>query len=217
MRFVVTGEWTRNRLLTTIIWLFLVYTAFLWVTNALLFFAKMSLSYQSVVQYYLGDEQTFRQPRTYQGLLEVAHFHMFAIGMLLMTLSHLLLFVPLDATLRSWLVGLAFFGALTSEVAGWLVRFAHPVFAYLKIGAFLTLEASLAALVLGSAWALLTRAPSAYGAESHCSGADTTTVSPEGDAEGCVGGKMSEAKAPPSRTIPPGSAAERATRTSAGV
>jgi hypothetical protein len=47
-----------------------------------------------------------------------------------------------------------------------LVRFGHPLFAYLKIGAFLLLQTSLAALVICSAWALLTRAPSAYGQES---------------------------------------------------
>ncbi|MBI4861284.1 MAG: serine/threonine protein kinase, partial [Candidatus Riflebacteria bacterium] len=40
-----------------------------------------------------------------------------------------------------------------------------------------------------------------------------TRTSPEGEAEGGLGGGMSEAKGPPSRTIPPGSAAERATRT----
>ena len=68
MRFVVTGEWSRNRLLQTIVVLYTVYVGGLWVTNALLYFHKMSLWPSSVVEYYLGNEEKFLQPRSYQGL-----------------------------------------------------------------------------------------------------------------------------------------------------
>ena len=44
MRFVVTGEWNRNRLLQTIVVLYALYVAGLWVTNALLYFQKMCLT-----------------------------------------------------------------------------------------------------------------------------------------------------------------------------
>ena len=60
MRFVITGEWTRNRLLQTIVALYAIYVAGLWLTNALLYFSKMSLSYASVVAYYLGSEESFQ-------------------------------------------------------------------------------------------------------------------------------------------------------------
>ena len=75
MRFVITGEWSRNRLLQTIVVLYAIYVAGLWLTNALLYFQKMSLTYTSVVEYYLGSEERFLSPRSYQGLLEVSHFH----------------------------------------------------------------------------------------------------------------------------------------------
>jgi hypothetical protein len=162
MRFVVTGEWTRNRLLTVIVWLFLMYTFLFWITMGAMYFAKMGLTYESVVKHYLGDEETFRQPHTYQGMLELAHFHMFAMGMLLMTLTHLLLFVPLPPTFKAWLISLSFTGGLINEGAGWLVRFAHPRFAYMKIGGFLLLQSSLLVLMVAAAWSLFTRAPSAY-------------------------------------------------------
>ena len=95
MRFVVTGEWSRNRLLQTIVVLYVIYVAGLWTTNALLYFGKMSLDPASVVEYYLGAEERFLAPRSYQGLLEISHFHLFAMGMLLLVLTHLMLFVPL--------------------------------------------------------------------------------------------------------------------------
>ncbi len=154
MRFVITGDWDRNRLLQTIIVLYCFYVALLWVTNALLYFEKMGLDYASVVAYYLGDEDRFLSPRSYQGLLEVSHFHLFAMGMLLLVLTHLVLFVPLRAVTKAWLVALPFAAALLDEASGWAVRFVDPAFAYAKIAGFLLLQTSLAALVAIALWAV---------------------------------------------------------------
>jgi len=148
MRFTVTGEWKRNALLRLIIVAFLVYGLALWLTNALLYFAKMSLTYQSVVDYYLGSEVRFTQPRSYQGLLEVTHFHVFAMGIFILTLSHLLLFVPIRPRVKLWVISLAFLAGLADEGAGWLVRFVSPGFAYLKIASFLLLQGTLAVLLV---------------------------------------------------------------------
>jgi len=154
VRFVVTGEWSRNRLLQAIVVLYSVYVAALWTTNALLYFAKMGLTTASVVEYYLGSEERFLSPRSYQGLLEVSHFHLFAMGMLLLVLTHLALFVPVSSRAKAALVVVPFIAALLDEGAGWLVRFASPGFAALKIAGFLLLQGSLAALVGVSLWAV---------------------------------------------------------------
>ena len=42
-----------------------------------------------------ATKSEFLSPRSYEGMLEVAHFHLFAMGMLLLVLTHLMLFVPL--------------------------------------------------------------------------------------------------------------------------
>lgn len=162
MRFVITGEWSRNRLLQTIVVLYSLYVAALWVTNALLYFSKMSLTPASVVEYYLGSEARFLPARSYQGLLEVSHFHLFAMGMLLLVLTHLMLFVPLGSRTKAWLIALPFLAAALDEGAGWLVRFAHPGFAYAKIAGFLLLQGSLAALVIASLWAVFAGAQQNY-------------------------------------------------------
>ena len=162
MRFVVTGEWTRNRLFKVIVWCFLTYTVILWVTNAGLYFAKMSLAPSSVVDYFLGNEEKFLQPRSLQGLLEMLHFHTFAMGMLLMTLTHLVLFVPISMRTKAYGIAIAFVSGLGGELSGWGVRFVHPGFAYLKVGFFLSLELSILWLVIQVGRALLTDAPSAY-------------------------------------------------------
>lgn len=162
MRFVITGEWTRNNLLRLIIVFFLFYVVAFWLTNALLYFNKMSLTYQSVVDYYLGSEEKFLQPRSYQGLLEISHFHLFSMGILMLTLTHLLLFVPLQPGWKAVLICLSFGSAFLDEAASWLVRFVHPFFAYVKLASFLTLQGSLLIVMVCTLLALLTKSPSAY-------------------------------------------------------
>jgi len=162
MRFVITGEWSKNRLLQLIIVLFVVYVALLWLTNALLYFHKMGLTYASVTEYYLGSEEKFLPPRSYQGMLEITHFHLFAMGILLLTLTHLMLFVPLRAELKPWFIVVPFSAALLDEGGGWLVRFVHPLFAYIKIAGFVVLEVSLAVLICVSLWAVFTGTQETY-------------------------------------------------------
>jgi len=164
MRFVVTGEWSRNRLLQTIIVLFVIYIAILWLTNVLLY-SHIGFTYKSVTEYYLGSEESFRQPRTYQGMLEISHFHFFAMGILLLTLTHLVLFVPLPPERKPWFIVVPFVSALVDEGSGWLVRFVHPSFAYLKIAGFLTLEISLAVLICLSLWAVMVGSQHNYRAQ----------------------------------------------------
>lgn len=156
MRFVVTGEWSRNRLLQTIVVLYAVYVVLLWITNGMLYFDKMSLDPSSVVAYYLGNEEQFLSPRSYQGLAEVSHFHLFAMGMLLLVLTHLMLFIPVGGGLKAWLIAVPFLAGLVSEGSGWLVRFVSPAFAPVKVAGFLLLQTSLAVLVLISLWSVFT-------------------------------------------------------------
>lgn len=162
MRFVVTGEWTKNRLLGLIVWFFLLFASALWVTNGMLYFDSMGLSTQSVVSHYLGDEAAFRPPRTFRGMLEITHFHLFAMGILLLTLTHLLLFVPIAGRTKGILVTVSFVAAFLDEAAGWLVRYASPHFAILKIVSFLALQAAMAITMGLIAWALAGGARSAY-------------------------------------------------------
>ena len=154
MRFVITGEWNRNRLLQTIIACYALYVAALWLTNGLLYFDKMGLTPVSVVSYYLGNEQEFRPPRSYQGMLEIAHFHLFAMGMLLLVLTHLVLFVPVSVRTKVAMIAFPFLSAALDEGGGWLVRFVGPAFAWVKIAGFLALQTSLAALIGLSLWAV---------------------------------------------------------------
>jgi hypothetical protein len=148
MRYFVTGEQHRKSLINTLVLMFLVYIALLWLSNGMMYFNHMDLTPDSVVAYYLGSEEQFTQPRSYQGMLEVSHFHLFSMGMLVLTLTHLMLMTEFSVRLKIWLSSMTYAAALADEAGGWLVRFVDPLFAYFKIAAFVVLELSLAALLV---------------------------------------------------------------------
>ena len=148
MRFFVTGEQNRQLLLNSLILMFLGYILLLWISNGLMYFHKMDLTPVSVVNYYLGSEQDFTQPKSYQSMLEVSHYHVFSMGLLVLTLTHLMIMTNLSVLVKIWLSALVYLSAIADEVAGWLVRFVHPDFAYFKIASFLMLEISLATLII---------------------------------------------------------------------
>jgi hypothetical protein len=155
MRFFVTGEHHRKTLLNTLILMFLAYIFLLWLSNGLMYFHHMKLTADSVVAYYLGSEQEFTQPKSYQSMLEVSHFHLFSMGILVLTLTHLMLMTEFSLPLKIWLSVLTYTSAIADEAGGWLVRFVHPIFAYFKIASFLVLEISLVAVIAVVAAALI--------------------------------------------------------------
>jgi hypothetical protein len=162
MRFFVTGEQYRNRLLRVIVGLFLAYAVLHWLTNALMYFQHMGLSAESVAAYYLGSEEKMIPPRSFQGMLEVAHFHLFAMGIFALTLVHLVMFVPLGVRFKTALIAANFGGAFLQEGSGWLVRFVHPALAPLKPISFILLQVSLGAVIVVALHAVLRRPPSGY-------------------------------------------------------
>lgn len=151
MRFMTNGQWKSNDLSRLVVLLFLLFVLLFWLTNFLLFYSHMSFSYEAIVAHYLGKEDAWggmAVPRSYKVLLEVSHMHLFAIGILLLTVTHLLLFAPGSARAKAWIAIAVFSSALVNEGSGWLIRYVHPGFAYLKLGMFLLFQVSLGAIVV---------------------------------------------------------------------
>jgi hypothetical protein len=83
------------------------------------------------------------------------------MGMLLMVLTHLMLFVPIRNSWKVVLITLPFLAAALDEGSSWLVRFGSADFAILKVAGFLLLQGSLAALIIVSLWSVLTQTQAA--------------------------------------------------------
>jgi hypothetical protein len=153
LRFFISPDIKKNTLLKLIV----AYTGlvffFLWITNLLLYL-QVGFSYDSVVQYYLGSEEDFRPARGYLGMLEEAHFHFFAMAIILVTLNHLILFTKISNFWKLILIFSSFTSALGDIAGGWLIRYVSPDFAYLKIASLIVLQVSLAALMIIVIWFL---------------------------------------------------------------
>jgi hypothetical protein len=143
------GGFDRNPMMRLTLGLTLALLAGFWVTNALLYFSKMDLTPASVERYYLGSEETYTPPRSYGSMLEVTHGHLAMMALVLLLLTHLVIFVPAPQGLKRGFIWTAFLAALLGEGSGWLVRYVSPAFAGLKVGCFLALQLCLAALLLG--------------------------------------------------------------------
>jgi hypothetical protein len=155
VKYMANGGFRYNPLMRLTLLGSLVFLAILWLTSFAIYFQKMSLNPTTVVDYYLGDEAAYRPARTVGSMLEVTHMHMAGMALVLLLVTHLFIFVPIRRSLKVAAIFAAFSGALLDEGAGWLVRFVSPSLAVLKPVGFLVLQGSLAALVAGLTWYLL--------------------------------------------------------------
>ncbi len=143
MKYMQTGSFQQHPLMRLTLTLTLVLLIGFVATNFILYFSKMSLDPASVVRYYNGSEEEFHPARSFQSMLEVTHGHLPMMALVLLLLTHLVIFVPFSRVLKVAVICTAFGSSLLNEGAGWLVRFVDPGLAPLKIIAFLTLQASL--------------------------------------------------------------------------
>jgi len=158
MKYMQTGGFQKNPLMRLTIGLTLLFLAGLWLTNLLIFTSKMDLSVASIATYYRGSEADFIVARSYDSMLEVSHSHLPMMAIVILLLTHLLIFAPFsDATKTAFIVG-SFATAFLNEASSWLIRFVSPGFAVVKLACFLGFQAVLLFLIVSLAWFLYTSA-----------------------------------------------------------
>jgi hypothetical protein len=148
MKYLNNGGFNRNPMMRTTLMLTMAFLIGFVVVNFLLFLNKMDLTPDSIASYYAGNEEEFRPARSYQSMLEVTHTHLPMMAVVLLLLTHLVIFTPLSNTGKYIFIITAFCSASFNEGSNYLVRFVDPSFAWLKLFSFLTLQGSLILLVL---------------------------------------------------------------------
>lgn len=155
MKYLQNGGFQNHPLMRmTLLWA-LLFLAGLWVTNAAMYMSRMGLTPSSVRAYYLGSSEEFSQPKSSASLLETSHAHLPIMAIVMLLLTHLMIFAPYSDRVKRWFIALAFFSAFAGEGSGWLVRFVSPRLAWLKIACFLAFQTCLAFLIIGLAAFLL--------------------------------------------------------------
>ena len=154
MKYMESGGFQSHPLMRLTISLTLLLLLGFWVTNLVLYLSKMGFRPESVVTYYNGSEEQFLPPRTMGSMLEVTHAHLAMMAMVLLVLTHLVIFSPFGKGLKLFFIWATFAAAVASEAGGWLVRFVSPSLAPVKVVGFFSLEALLGILLVVVAWNL---------------------------------------------------------------
>lgn len=147
MKYMQNGGFQRHPLMQLTLSLALIFLVAFVISNFLLYFQKMDLTPGSIVTYYKGSEEAFRPARSYQSMLEVTHMHLPMMALVLLLLTHLVIFAPFSKGTKISLILITFLSGLFNEAGGWLVLYVHEGFAWLKVFSFLTLQGSLVFLV----------------------------------------------------------------------
>lgn len=148
MKYMQNGGYQKNPFMRLTLSLTLLLLVGFVITNFLFYFSKMDLNPASVISYYRGSEEEFRPARTFQSMLEVTHFHLPMMALVILLLTHLVIFAPFSKASKVTFILVAFLSGLLSEAASWLVRFVSEGFAWLKIISFLALQGSLIFLLI---------------------------------------------------------------------
>lgn len=151
MKYMEKGGFQSQGLMRLTLGLSIALLSLFWVTNFAIFVSRLGFTPASVASYYLGSEADFRPPRTAGTMLEVTHAHLPVMALVMLLLTHLLIFAPYSKRTRVILIATACLSAALDEGAGWLVRFVHPGFAVVKLAAFVSLQGILAFLLVSLA------------------------------------------------------------------
>lgn len=148
MKYMQSGGFQNNPLMRLTLSWTLLFAGGLWITNAAMYFQRMSLLPSSVESYYRGSAEEYSQPRSAVSLLEVSHAHLATMGVMVLLLTHLAIFAPWEDRTKKWVIGLGFGSSFIGEASGWLVRFVSPRFAVLKVVCFVTFQGVLVLLIV---------------------------------------------------------------------
>jgi len=154
MKYMQNGGFQNHPLMRLTLAFTLLFLVGLWATNFMMYFSKMALTKASIVHYYLGSEADFTLPRTYQSMLEVTHFHLPMMAVVILLLTHLVIFAPFPNGVKVGVIATSFLSGFLNEGSDWLIRFVNPNFAYLKIACFISFQVMLAFLIISLGWFL---------------------------------------------------------------
>lgn len=148
MKYLQNGGFQRNPYMRLTLGLALILLSGFVVSSFLMYFEKMDMTAISVIHYINGNDDEFIQGRTFGSMIEVTHTHLPMMALVLLLLTHLVIFAPFSKKVKYVFIIVPFLSGLLNEVSNYLVRYVASEYAYLKIASFLSLQASLTLLII---------------------------------------------------------------------
>lgn len=121
-------------------------------------FGRVGVAPDAIAAYYRGGDGEMSFPRTFWQLLEVSHFHLFSVPVVILILSHLLFAAVESPGLRVSLTCITFTGAVLEIGGPWAIRYLSGGFAYALLAGWILLGGGATVIVLVSLVAMWRRA-----------------------------------------------------------
>src|SRR5262245_54736409 len=132
--------------------LFLLFCGAAYAVMTALALQRSGLSPSGIAAYYAGDEAAQRYGKTTGELLEVTHFHLFAMPLLLFVQGHLFLLTRWPLRLKVALVTAGALGIALDLAAPWLIVYVSHGCALLKDVARVLMAAAFTAFAVVPLW-----------------------------------------------------------------
>lgn len=108
---------------------------------------RMGFSLRAIATYYRGGETEMSFPRNFWQMMEVTHFHLFSVPVVVLVLSHLLYGTPVSTRTRLWLTVATYAGAALELASPWAVRYLAGGFAVLLLAGWVLLAAGMLGMI----------------------------------------------------------------------
>lgn len=145
---MTNGNFHNKQQLNLTLLLSVVFLVFFWIITTVLFSTKLGYSPQSIAFYYLGNAEHFQPARNAMSMLEVTHSHTAMLAVVLLLITHLLVFVPLQAKHKRFLTFSVFISGFVSEAAPWAIRYISADFAWFKLCGFIVMQLSVSTILI---------------------------------------------------------------------
>lgn len=110
---------------------FLIFALVGWVTIAAFQCEVIGWGLETIRNHYLGNEAQMSFPKSFLQLLETTHAHAFIMGLLYLTLAHIVLGTRLAERMKLFLIILGFVATGLDLALPWLIRYAGAPWAAL--------------------------------------------------------------------------------------
>lgn len=173
MRDLITvrGGLTQLRWSTRFVYtLFLIFCFANYAVMSVMAISRSGFSSQGIAAYYAGDEAAMTYAKTPAELLEVTHFHLFAMPLLLFVQGHLFLLTRWPLRRKVVLVLAAAAGVALDIAAPWLIVYLSPSLAPVKNAARVLMAAGFLAFAAVPLWEMWCARPAPAAAAEEAEG-----------------------------------------------
>jgi hypothetical protein len=109
---------------------------------------RIGWSPHAIAVYYRGGESEMNFPKQLWQMVEVSHFHLFSVPIVVLILAHLVSATRLSTRARVVLTVTTFLGAALELAGPWAVRYVAGGFAYALLAGWVLLAAGMSCMVV---------------------------------------------------------------------